>query len=773
MDRANVVRAAAVLLALCSAAQATLPVTAIAAGGQHSVALTSDGTVWSWGPLPEKVRGLQGAVAIAAGYTNGLALRSDGTVWQWEAVVHDPASGFYVAHQSAPFQVPNLSGVVRIAGGSFHSLALRSDGTVWEWPYQRPPVQVSGVNGVIAIAAGQAHSLALKNDGTVWAWGNNMYGQLGDGTFNDRGGSPAPVTGLARVTAIAAGYGHSLALKSDGTVWTWGVDGTVAVHRLTPEQVRQVDGAVAIAAGMYTSAAARRDGTVWEWGQFGSVYTTPVIQAIPVPVNGLAAVQAVAMAAGDKRSLALTADGTVWEWGSFRIMDALRLPRLGPHQVTGVLGAKAVAAGGAGALALNDNGSVWQWSEPSKPIEVGGLADVAAIAMGSRYNTALRADGSVWEWIGESAPAPVSGLTSAKAIAAAGALRLAVESDGTVWEWNDQSAPAQVNGLSGVVSMSVGLRWDFWDGPYPSPCLALGSDGTVWKWSGGETPQQVWDLSEVSAISAGETGVALRSDGTVWEWNWGPDLPTMPLQVGGLGGIVAVAVGSTSVLSNRNPPEAHRLALKEDGTVWAWGDNRFGQLGDGTNDYRTGPVQVGGLSDVAAIGAAAVDSGFGTLPASFAVKRDGTVWAWGFQEFGRFDRSKPVQLIPPGAPDLVIAMSHAGEFSVGDQGIYILALSNTGWAATSGTITVTDTLPPGLTFLSGSGDNWACSAAGRIVTCTKPDPIAPGVSSTIILRVSVDAVAWPGVTNLATVENSSDPNTTNNTTGDPTVVRRP
>ena len=79
------------------------------------------------------------------------------------------------------------------------------------------------------------------------------------------------------------------------------------------------------------------------------------------------------------------------------------------------------------------------------------------------------------------------------------------------------------------------------------------------------------------------------------------------------------------------------------------GISRIVFLGDGTNDYRTGPVQVGGLSDVAAIGAAAVDSGFGTLPASFAVKRDGTVWAWGFQEFGRFDRSKPVQLIPPGA----------------------------------------------------------------------------------------------------------------------------
>ena len=773
MDRANVVRAVAVLFAICAAAQAASPVTAIAAGGQHSVALTSDGTVWSWAPLPQKVRGLQGAVAIAAGYTNGLALRNDGSVWQWEAVVHDDGTGFYMPHQSAPFQVPNLSGVVRIAGGSFHSLALRSDGTVWEWPYQETPVRVSGLNGAIAIAAGQAHSLALKSDGTVWAWGNNMYGQLGDGTFNDRGGSPAPVVGLTGVTAIAAGYAHSLALKGDGTVWTWGVDGTVAAYRLTPEPVRQVDGAVAIAAGMYTSAAARRDGTVWEWGQFGSVYATAVIQPVPVPVDGLAAVQAVAMAAGDKRGLTLTADGTVWEWGSFRIMDEIRRSRLGPHEVTGVLDATAVAAGGPGALALNRNGSVWQWSEPSKPVEVAGLTDVAAIAMGSRHNMALKADGSVWEWSGEPVPAPVSGLTGVKSIAAAGALRLALKSDGTVWEWYDQSAPAQVNGLAGIVSVSVGLRWAFWDGAYPSPSLALRSDGTVWKWDTGNGPQQVVGLSEVSAISAGETGVALKRDGTVWKWNWGPELPVMPVQVSGLDSIVAVTAGSTSMFLNWNPPEPHGLALKQDGTVWAWGDNRFGQLGDGTNDYRAAPVQVGGLTDVAAIAAAAVDVGFGTLPTSLAVKRDGTVWVWGFQEFGRIGRSTPVQLIPPDAPDLVIAMGHAGEFTVDDQGVYVLTLSNTGGAATSGMTTVTDRLPAGLTFLSGSGDHWACSAVDRIVTCTSADPITPGTSGTIILRVSVEAAAWPGVTNLATVENASDANTRNNTTGDPTVVKRP
>jgi alpha-tubulin suppressor-like RCC1 family protein len=377
---------------------------------------------------------------------------------------------------------------------------------------------------------------------------------------------------------------------------------------------------------MHGSVAVKRDGTVSEWGLFRSVNGAPVSQKFPVPVRGLTAVQAVALAAGDKRSLALTNDGIVWEWGAFRITDAIRLPRLGPHQVSGLVGAKAVSTGGAGALALRDNGTVWQWSEPSSPVEVSGLGDVVAITMASHFNVAvnvaLKADGTVWEWSGESAPLPVSDLTGVTAIAAADTLRLALKSDGTVWEWIGESAPTQVNGLSGVVAVSVGLRWDFWDGPYPSPCLALRSDGTVWKWSRGEALTEVRGLPGVVAVSAGEMGVALKRDGTVWEWNWGPNLPTMPVQVGGLGRIVALAAGSTSAFSNWDPPEAHRLALKEDGTVWAWGDNRFGQLGDGTTGYRSSPVQVGGLIDVTAISAAAVSSEFGTLPASLAVKRD-------------------------------------------------------------------------------------------------------------------------------------------------------
>src|SRR5437588_1067427 len=137
--------------------------------------------------------------------------------------------------RNTPVQVNGLSGVTAMAAGWYHSVALKSDGTVWAWGSNldgqlgngtttldsTTPVQVSGLSGVTAIAASFRHSLALKSDGTMWGWGDNTYGDLGDGTTFTRN-SPVQVSGLSGVTAIAAGLWHSLAVESDGSAWAWG-----------------------------------------------------------------------------------------------------------------------------------------------------------------------------------------------------------------------------------------------------------------------------------------------------------------------------------------------------------------------------------------------------------------------------------------------------------------------------------------------------------------------------------------------------------------------
>ena len=332
---------------------------------------------------------------VVAGYFHSLALKSDGTVWAWGLNWYGQLGDGSPNSSATPVPVSSLTGVIALAAGEQHSLALKSDGTVWAWGWnfygqlgdgsttnRKIPVQVSGLSGVIALAAGEQHSLALKSDGTVWAWGQNWNGQLGDGSTTNRS-TPVQVSGLTGAIALAAGGAHSLALKSDGTVWAWGAndygqpgDGSTTYSRSTPVQVSGLTGVIALAAGGTHSLALKSDGTVWAWGhndygQLGDGSTTN--RSTPVQVNGLTGV--IALAAGEQHSLALKSDGTVWAWGwnwYGQLGDGTWLDRSTPVQVSGVTGVIALAAGYNDSLALKSDGSVWIWgSYRSTPIDSG------------------------------------------------------------------------------------------------------------------------------------------------------------------------------------------------------------------------------------------------------------------------------------------------------------------------------------------------------------------------------------------------------------------
>jgi len=129
------------------------------------------------------------------------------------------------------------------------------------------------------------------------------------------------------------------------------------------------------------------------------------------------------------------------------------------------------------------------------------------------------------------------------------------------------------------------------------------------------------------------------------------------------------------------------------------------------------------------------------------------------------------------APDLTLVKTHSGNFTIGTNGNYVLTVSNAGGAAaTSGTITVTDTLPSGLSFVSGTGTGWSCSAGGQNVTCANSNSLAAGASSpAITLTVSVGAstaVGTNSITNTANVSVTGETNTGNNSASDPTTVNK-
>jgi alpha-tubulin suppressor-like RCC1 family protein len=396
----------------CAALALGLASSAVAASGAASAAgadparsccqLPSQSLAVSWGAnlygqlgngagfdsaLYGSVASLGSVTQVAAGIDHALALASDGTVWAWGSGNAGQLGNGSTAESPVPEQVPNLTGVTQIAAGDAFSLALTSDGSVWAWgddaqgqlgnngtTSSAVPVQVAGLTGITQISAGLEFGLALRSDGTVWAWGLNSSGELGNGSTATFSAVPVQVTGLSRVTQIAAGGTFGLAARTQGfitnltSVWAWGDDqmGELGdgggIPRNTPEQVAglSVPSVTQIAAGTEFAMVLGSDGSVWAWGadydgQLGNAATyTPARR--PVETFGMAS-GITHISAGAYHVLALRSDGTVLAWGDNEhgqigngtTSDSPTLPT----EVTGLTNVTKVSAGGEFSLAVH------------------------------------------------------------------------------------------------------------------------------------------------------------------------------------------------------------------------------------------------------------------------------------------------------------------------------------------------------------------------------------------------------------------------------------
>ena len=296
----------------------------------------------------------------------------------------NPGSGIYSTQQTVTVTTQTSGATIHYTTNGVDpaesDLTVSSGGTITvdrsmtlklkAWKSGVPASNVAWVNYQItgAIAAGERHSLAVKADGTVWSWGSNQYGALGRAPYGGTNPNTSPgQVAITDVVAVSAGWLHSVAVKRDGTVWAWGYgyNGQVGPGSSSiawnPIQVTGLTNVVAIAAASYHNLALKGDGTVWIWGS-----DTMVNTSTPVQVAGLQGVTQIS--AAWNQSLVLKTDGeqsgVAWSWGHNeygQLGDGTSVSRGAPVQVVGLNDISNIEMGGVHAFVLRRDGTVWSW----------------------------------------------------------------------------------------------------------------------------------------------------------------------------------------------------------------------------------------------------------------------------------------------------------------------------------------------------------------------------------------------------------------------------
>lgn len=292
----------------------------VAAGEFHTLALRADGTLWAWGYnqngqlgdgtqtnrlVPTKI-GAAKWLYVAAGKSHSIGIDDKGALWTWGRNADGQLGDTTKIDRLAPVRAGVLTDVyTSAAAGDTHSLARRSDGALMVWggnatgqlgnggtAGNTAPARV-GTAVWASVSAGGGHSAAIRSDATLWTWGDNALGQLGLNTaVNATAPQQVVLAGTANNwTAVSAGLGHTVAIRTDGTLWAWGgnsngqIGNDTLLDQRAPVQVGTATGWTAIAAGSRHSVALMLDNSMWTWGlntegQLGNGQNTD--QMVPV-----------------------------------------------------------------------------------------------------------------------------------------------------------------------------------------------------------------------------------------------------------------------------------------------------------------------------------------------------------------------------------------------------------------------------------------------------------------------------------------------------------
>ncbi|NTW26982.1 MAG: hypothetical protein HGA36_01525 [Candidatus Moranbacteria bacterium] len=568
--------------------------------------------------------------------------------------------------------------------GGVSTVALKSDGTVWWWgglqgtvgANSLMPVRIESLSNITKIFESKdatTNNCALSTTGELWCWGANAYGQIGTGTAVQ---TPIPflVNNSSRqipaVLEVVIGERTACLIDVNQEVWCWGNDnqngvlgnGSLAVN-LNPAKIANFTGIKKVDMYAYSNACAlKNDNSIWCWGSgsYGQL-GNGALNSSYVPILVSAGTDNVDFVMNNRSECSLKSNGDVYCWGS----DNYGSLGLGvaagttvsiPTKVAGVSGiAKLYAAGGAftvDVFALREtDGTVWSWGDDTYgelgndaplasqnvPVQVAGLSGVTMISIGiSGAPLALKNDDTVWGWGTNFNGSLGNGTTT-----------------------NPQPTPTQVHGLNNQGFLNAAAIYG-----YGSSRCAATVNGTLYCWGyngGGKIGNNLTvDLAypvnvisglgaflEVQSVSGGiysaEHACAVRTDGAVFCWG---DNHSGDLGIGTNNGTTtaynklpervkdAAGTGYFAGALQINVGSDFTCALKTDGTVWCWGSNLYGQLGDGSTVNKYLPVQVKDLIDGSGFltNVSQIDVGYAYVCAR---KNDNTVSCWGRNDFGQ------------------------------------------------------------------------------------------------------------------------------------------
>ena len=704
--------------------------TNITSGNSHIIAIKKNGTLWAWGNnwygqlglgnstnyyTPQQVGTDSNWLSVSSGSLYTVAIKKDGTLWAWGYNYYGQLGLGNETTYNLPQKVGADTTWCIVATGEQHTVAIKKDGTLWAWGYNsvgqlglgntnnyNTPQQIGIDTNWKSVIAGQGHTFGTKNNGSIWCWGWNHYGQLGLGNKTNFDNPQFFGTDSNWLT-IKAGYMNSIGMKKDRTLWAWGnnVFGQLGLGNNTdynsPQQIGTDTSWESISAGAHHVVAIKQNNTLWSWGNngYGQLglgnfinYNSP--QRVfgknwrKIYAGGFYTFS-VNMYGGDlcgknsKVSKHLTfSDDTLllcnsglqlkkpnqlysfYRWKTGHIADSftLNVADFSTDEFTWVymdndsfcsidsIFIKVVP----NSLRIDQKRFEISFTNNTKDTIL-DLYEIFNIPKSSGFNfyniqNKLKTD-SIIVKSGNNYSQIQSyfiGIDTFKLICNPIKLKIV---KGVKKIWDDDLD----NGKQSLWTWGYNVNGQ----------LGLGNKTNK------SIPQIILRSTEIKHFALGyKNSFVIKKDGTLW--SWGEDQLgfentnslNFPQQV-----------GFDTIWESISAGYLHVVAIKKDGTLWAWGYNWYGQLGLGNTNYYNIPQQIGSDSNWSKV-CAGVYSNF-----TIAIKKDGTLWSWGANEYGQLGLGNTIKYL---TPQKVGSDSNWSKVSAGQ--VHVLALKKDGtlWA---------------------------------------------------------------------------------------------